>query len=196
MGPDEKEEKAAPKPLRARHDGFTPERQRKFLKALAKSGCIADACRKARISKTTIGRHRDRFPDFDERVDSALAIASVELDMIAWKRAVEGVDETIIREGKVVAIKRKPSDSVLRLLMQGANPKKYGRTGAMPKRTIMMKLRKQAEAEARAKLRVTKEELTAALLNQLAVLKERRQRKAAAEREKGQRPDSAGEQGQ
>jgi hypothetical protein len=140
---------AAPKPHRVRHDGFTPKKQRKFLKALRKCGCLSDAARVAGVSRNTVRRHRDKWPAFDRKVADALATASGELDMIAWKRAVEGVPEIVIRDGKVAWIKIKPSDAILRLLMKGANPKKYGAAGFSRKRLRAWE-RKQIEQEVRA----------------------------------------------
>jgi hypothetical protein len=71
-----------------------------------------------------------KWPAFEAKVQAALGMAGTELETIAWQRAVEGVPEVVIRDGKVAWIKIKPSDAILRLLLQGANPKKYGRTGA------------------------------------------------------------------
>jgi hypothetical protein len=153
-----------PRPHRQRHDGFTPKKQRKFFKALRKCGCLSDAARVAGISRNTVRRHRLKWPAFDRKVTGALAMASGELDMIAWQRAVEGVPEIVIRDGKVAWIKIKPSDAILRLLMQGANPEKYGRTGAMPKAAAARKpLRKVA----------SREEVDAAVLKALAKVERR-----------------------
>jgi len=115
--------------LRPRHDGFTPARQKKFLKTLAETGCVRDACRVAGITSTTAYRWRKGLAGFKERWETALSMASVELEAVAWKRAVEGVEVVTVRNGAVVSTVKKPSDSILRLLMQGANPDKYGRTG-------------------------------------------------------------------
>lgn len=154
---------------RLRHDGFTPARQKKFLKALKKTGCIADACRACGISRNTVRRHRDKWPDFEARVEAALAIASVELDTIAWKRATQGAEEKVYRDGRLVMTRVKPSDAMLRLLMQGADPKKYGRTGQMPKGAVLKKLRKQAEAEARARMRADPRELADKIRELIAI---------------------------
>ena len=129
----------AVKPHRQRHDGFTPKKQRKFFRALRKCGCLSDAARVAGVSRNTVRRHRDKWPAFDRKVEGALAMASVDLDMIAWQRAVEGAPEIVIRDGKVASIRIKPSDSILRLLMQGANPEKYGRIGGFSRRSMEMR---------------------------------------------------------
>ena len=171
--------------IRPRHDGFTPAKQRKFFKALKKCGCIRDACRAAGISKTTVDRWRGKDETFDDKVEAALAIASVELDMIAWKRATEGAEEKVWRDGRLVFTRVKPSDSILRLLMQGANPKKYGRTGQQPRpknKHLLKKLKKQAEREVRAAYSEGNRQALEARLTDLLGMVARRdaQRKLAA----------------
>lgn len=158
---------------RPRHDGFTPARRKVFFKALKKTGCIADACRACGISRNTVRRWRIRRTEFDDQVEAALAISSVELDMIAWQRATEGAQEKVYRDGRLVFTRVKPSDAMLRLLMQGANPKKYGRTGQMPKKAVMKQLKKEARAEVRAELRCSKAELIAAITKHLDVAERR-----------------------
>ena len=57
------------------------------------------------------------------------ARAAVSLEAIAFQRATEGGEEIVIRGGAEVSRKRKPSDALLRMLLQASNPEKYGRTG-------------------------------------------------------------------
>jgi hypothetical protein len=163
--------------IRPRHDGFTPARQRKFFKALKKCGCIRDACRVAGISTTTVDRWRKKDEVFDDKVEAACALASVELDMIAWKRATEGTEEKVYRDGRLVFTRVKQSDAMLRLLMQGANPEKYGRTGPMPKpknKHLLKKLKQQAEREVRAAYAAGNEEAARASLTELIAMLARR----------------------
>jgi hypothetical protein len=137
---------------RYRHDGFTPARKALFLEALGQCGCYADACRVAGVSRKTFYYHRDRWADFRGQCEAAIARATVPLETLAWQRAVEGTPEKIIRGGEVVQIRLKPSDSVLRLLLQASNPKKYGRLsrGGPTRREIESQLRKRVENEVRA----------------------------------------------
>ena len=115
--------------LRQRHDGWTEERQRRFLQALAMTGCVRDACRVAGMSNVAGYRLRKISPEFREAWDRALDHAKVGLKAVAYARAVEGVEEPIIQGGKVVATKRKYSDSLLRMLMQASDPEAFGRIG-------------------------------------------------------------------
>ncbi len=120
--------------LRFRADGFTPERQKIFLKTLRKTGCVADAARKAGVSTTTIDRVRRTFADFAEKCDAARRMAVPSLEAIAYQRATVGAPAKIIRGGKVVEVRIKPSDAMLRLLLGGAAPEKYGRFAGLPAR--------------------------------------------------------------
>jgi hypothetical protein len=67
----------------------------------------------------------------------------------------------------------KPSDSMMRLLLQAANPKKYGRMsrGGATRRQIEKKLRKTIEAETRERMKrelvASDEEVREALIGAL-----------------------------
>ena len=113
--------------LRPRIDGFTPERQKTFLRTLRRTGCVRDGARKAGVSTSTIDRARRNFADFDAKCRAALELALPKLEAIAYRRATVGAPEKVIRKGRVVQIKVKPSDAMLRLLLGGAAPGKYGR---------------------------------------------------------------------
>jgi hypothetical protein len=171
--------------IRPRHDGFTPAKQRKFFKALKKCGCIKDACRVAGISKTTVDRWRKKDEVFDRKVEAALAMASEELDMIAWQRATRGCEEQVYRDGKLVSVRVKPSDAILRLLMQGANPEKYGRTGHMPQpkdKDLLKRLKQQARREVSAAYEAgNKESLVAHAAELIGMVKRRNEKQKLAE---------------
>lgn len=137
-----------------KRDGFTPAKKAKAIEALGKYGNVADAARVAGVSDTTFYRHLNRDPDFARLCDLARAQASQPLETLAWQRATEGAPEKVIRGGEVVQIKVKPSDSLMRLMLQASNPKKYGRLsrGGATRRQIEKALRKRIEAEVRVEV--------------------------------------------
>src|SRR5689334_9510934 len=49
-----------PAPVKPRHDGWTAERQRAFIAALAEQGCVSDACRAVGVSPRSAYRLRRR----------------------------------------------------------------------------------------------------------------------------------------
>lgn len=137
-----------------RRDGFTPAKKAKAVEALGRCGNVTDAARVAGVSDTTFYRHLVKDADFARLCDLARAQAAQPLETLAWQRATEGAPETVIRKGEVVQIKVKPSDSLMRLMLQASNPKKYGRLsrGGPTRRQIERKLRKTIEAEVRAEI--------------------------------------------
>lgn len=178
-----------------RHDGFTPKKRRRFCKTLRKTGCISDAARRAGVSTTTISRWRRRDTRFAKACERALEIAAVDLDALAYDRAVHGCEEQVIRDGKVVEIRKKPSDSIFRLLLMASNRKKYGRMGAVDRKRIERKLRKKIDKEQRRlggqRVPRTADELRASILEKLDAMHARLHGKVAKDG-RGP-PDGAGE---
>lgn len=105
------------KPYRSRHDGWTPDRQSKFIDTLCRTGCVRDACRAVGISSTSAYRIRRRLPEFAESWALALKRARISLEEVAWRRAVEGVDEDVYYAGKIIGTRKKYAHDILRLLI-------------------------------------------------------------------------------
>jgi AcrR family transcriptional regulator len=137
---------------RERHDGFTAARKKAFLEALGKHGTIADACRIAGVSRRTFYYHRDRWADFAAACEGQLARAAGAVETLAWERATVGAEEVTIRGGEVVQVKRKPSDAMLRLLLQASNPRKYGRMAAARRKAIEREVRAKMLGEGRGRM--------------------------------------------
>lgn len=116
--------------MRYRFDGFTPDKRRKFVKTLAKTGCWRDAARVAGISTTTADRWRSKDAAFARLCAAAIDEAASHIDTLAWERGVVGIEEPVWHHGKVVGMRVKRSDGVFRMLLMASNPKKYGRMGA------------------------------------------------------------------
>lgn len=182
-----------PEALRYRHDGFTPEKQRAFLAALEQTGCVDDACRMARVSDTTAYRTREKLPGFAQAWNAALARAAMPVRALAWERATKGAEIKLIRGGKHVESRFKPSDSILRLLMQGSDPEAYGRPfggagGARGKvslaqldATSVKRLRQEAYQEYRQRDYPELQAQTAKTIMKLVAGAKKRQREEAYE---------------
>lgn len=112
------EEPPPERPYRARHDGWTAERQNIFIESLAKTRCVRDASRMAGISWNSAYRHRKRSAAFAERWDLALRRSETTVGEVVWQRAVEGVEEDVWYYGKVVGKRTKYANDLLRLLYQ------------------------------------------------------------------------------
>ena len=111
-----------PVPLRARRDGWTPERQARFLGWLAQTGCVAKAAAKLGMARETAYRLRRRegAESFAHAWDAIMTIRGggevpprkVTLDE-RWFLAMEGGFVVRMRRGRFVAAWRRPSTSAL-----------------------------------------------------------------------------------
>lgn len=159
--------------VRDRIDGLTAEKEAVFLAELERSGCVTDAARVIGISRNSINRHRRFRPAFDAACKAARVKARGPLEAIAWLRAVEGTETTIIRGGKVVEVRRKPSDAMLKTLMAAADPDKYSNR---PRATAeqLEAIRREMADEAVAEDEAAKEAVVKRLVRKLHMLRRRR----------------------
>lgn len=98
-----------------RHDGWTPERQRAFIGALADTGCVRRAARLVNMAQTNCYTLR-RAPGaegFARAWDAALGQGVRLLKDIAFERAIEGTLEPVIAGGKLIGHRRKFNDALL-----------------------------------------------------------------------------------
>ncbi|MDF2603066.1 hypothetical protein [Sphingomonas sp.] len=123
-----------PVPRRYRHDGWTAERQRGFIHALAETGSVKAAAR--RIGKTTEGAyHMRRQPGADSFCaawEAALASGVQRLTDIAMERAVEGVPIPVFHKGEQVGERRWYNDRLLMFLLKHHLPDRYGTPALAP----------------------------------------------------------------
>lgn len=138
----------APRP---RHDAFSEARKCAFLQALVKTGCLTDAARAIGASVRTIYRHQELDPRFLANSLTALRMSATPVELTAWQRAVEGVEQEFACGGQV-HVRRRYDGSLLRLLLQGSNPKKYGPRPGFTRKRMLKHERKQIEREIRAKI--------------------------------------------
>jgi len=143
-----------PTRLHQRRDGWTAERQRLFLTALAETGNVAAAARAAGISARSAFRLRThpQGEAFARAWDAALMTAAGGLLSMAFQRAIEGAPRQLMRDGRVVAEQREPSDRMLMFLLRHLNPDLFGHDGPAPRRLAAMGTLKQEYAGAVALL--------------------------------------------
>lgn len=117
-----------PAPRRARHDGWTAERQRVFIRVLAETGSVTDAARLASVSPRSAYRLR-AHPDakaFAAAWDWALKSAIGNLTAVAFERAIHGAPREKWKNGELVHETRTPSDRMLMFLLKQFDRKNYG----------------------------------------------------------------------
>jgi hypothetical protein len=118
-----------PVPVRPRRDGWTAARQRIFIQELAATGSARRAARRAGMSERSAHRLALR-PDAGSLClawDAALQIAARRGASILFEYALEGVVETVWRDGEVVYRRRRPSEKALFFLLSRLDPLRFGR---------------------------------------------------------------------
>ena len=117
-----------PVPVRARADGWTVERQGRFIGYLAETGCVAEAARRVGMSRMAAWRLRRRrgAESLAEAWDAELAMRTgsdetlpqrkvTRIELVAM--AIDGPIRVRMRRGKFTWAWREPSDSAaIRLL--------------------------------------------------------------------------------
>ncbi len=124
----------APVPRRtARHDGWTPERQRAFVAALADTGSVSRAA--AQVNMASEGAYQLRrqpgAEGFRAAWSAALDFGVARLKDIALERAVEGALVPVLTGGRLIGYRRVFNDRLLMFCLRH-----YGEDPAGKRTTI------------------------------------------------------------
>ena len=125
-------------PSRKRLAGWSAERQKLFLIALAETGSVHLAADAARLSARSAYLLRVRSLAFAKAWAVAEQLAVGRLASMAFDRAINGRVEQVYREGQLVAERRVPNDKMLMWLLARLDPKLFalpGSNAATPTRT-------------------------------------------------------------
>lgn len=116
-----------------RKDGWSPDKQRAFIEALADSGSVATAALTVGMSESSAYRLR-RAPGaeaFDRAWGAAIDAASKKLLDAAFERALVGTDEPVFdRDGNRVGRRLRQSDRLLMFLLRAYGPDCFRDTAA------------------------------------------------------------------
>ena len=96
---------------RNRLAGWSADRQRLFLAALAETGSVHLASGEARLTARSAYRLRTRSPAFATAWDAALQLAVGRLSAVAFDRALNGRIEQVYRDDELIAERRVPRQS-------------------------------------------------------------------------------------
>ena len=110
---------------RNRLAGWSADRQRMFLSALAETGSVHLAANAARLSARSAYLLRVRSPAFAKAWSVAEQLAVGRLAPLAFDRAINGRVEQVYREGELIAERRVPSDRMLMWLLARLDPKRF-----------------------------------------------------------------------
>lgn len=120
----------APLPIprrRQRHDGLTPERQLAFVEALAASGCVAEACAAAGVSRSAVyaWRVRPEAQAFRVAWDAALDLAIRALTDACYARAIQGEPIPHYFQGEQIGEHRRYDNRLAMFLLRYRDPLRY-----------------------------------------------------------------------
>ena len=110
---------------RKRMTGWSAERQRVFLSALAETGSVHLASSTARLSARSAYRLRARSVGFAAAWDTAEQLAVGRLAALAFDRAINGRLEQVWHDGGLVTEKRVPSEKLLMWLLARLDPRRF-----------------------------------------------------------------------
>ena len=96
-----------------------------FLKVLCVRGNVTLAAKAANIQRVTAYAARARDSDFARKWDEALEEYADLLELRAHNLAVDGLDEPVYHQGKVVGHVKRYSVPMLQFLMKAARPDVY-----------------------------------------------------------------------
>jgi hypothetical protein len=120
-----------PAPDAEQNDGRTTDRtwkrgwEAKFLAALATTGTVCSAAKKAKISRSTVYEARDSDPLFARAWDDAVEENTQILEAEAIRRASAGYVKPVYQRGELVGKVREYSDTLLIFLLKSRRPQVY-----------------------------------------------------------------------
>jgi hypothetical protein len=130
-----------------RHDGWTPERQRAFIGALADTGCVSRAARMVNVAQTNAYslRRAEGAEEFRRAWDAALDCGLQQMKDIAFERAIEGELIPVFANGRHMGFRRKRNDALLMFCLRH-----YGKdtTASGPRSTTFLRGRAPRRAAA------------------------------------------------
>jgi hypothetical protein len=103
-----------------RHDGWTPERQRAFIEALADTGCVDRAARMVNIAQQNCYALR-RAPgaeEFRRAWDAALDFRARPRKDAAFERAMKGELVPVFSGGRLMGFRRRKNDALLMFILR------------------------------------------------------------------------------
>lgn len=128
------------------HNGWTPERQQRFLDHLADVGSVAAAARAVGMTRQSAYwvRRQSWATDFATRWDTALAGAGGWIEQLVMDRIVDGEEEVIEREGCIVEVRRRPCDVRLLLFHLKRLEDRRSARAALEQAVVLRRLDRQA----------------------------------------------------
>jgi len=115
----------------SRHDGWTEERQRGFIAALADTGSVKAAAH--RVNMTPEGayllRRHPQGASFRKAWEAALALGVQQLEDVALERALHGTEVPVYSYGKLIGSRIVHNDRLLMFMLRNRAPTRFSADG-------------------------------------------------------------------
>lgn len=162
-----------PVPRKYRYDGWTPERQRAFIAALAETGSVRAAAK--RINMSAEGayylRRQPGAEEFRTAWEAALDHGVQNLADIAIERAIDGVPVPVFYRGEVCGEKRWYNDRLLMFILKHHMPGRYGARPLPPGTRHVETLKREWEAERKAEEDAHKKQAIESIVSKIGKLR-------------------------
>lgn len=118
-----------PVAARARHDGWTLERQTDFIDALAECACVDAACKRVGKAPSSAYALRRRVDAQSFRIawDAALDHGVRRLGDAAFSRALNGVARPVFYKGEQIGERRYFDERLTQFMLRHRDPTRFGR---------------------------------------------------------------------
>lgn len=118
-----------PVPVQYRHHGWSAERQVLFIRTLAETGTVADACREVGMSERSAYKLRDRMDavSFRNAWDHASDFAVRRLADVKLSHAINGVAVPVFYQGQQVGERRVFNDQLAMFILRTRGRERYGK---------------------------------------------------------------------
>ena len=167
-----------------RHDGWTEQRQRAFIEALADTGSVEAACRAVNMSQPGAYelRRQPGAESFRQAWEAALQLGVQRIEDVAMERALNGVEVPVYSYGKLVGSRRTYNDRLLMFMLRNRAPERFtegkakglGAIGKMELERLKKQWRKEWEDEKKREASYEHEdEVLASIDRKLGKMRER-----------------------
>jgi hypothetical protein len=114
-----------------RHNGWTPQRQRLFVEALADTGSVKSAARSVGLTPESAYylRRQPGAEEFRKAWEAALDIGMQRIEDVAMDRALNGVEQPVFAYGEFVGTRRVYNDQLLMFMLRARAPERFATGG-------------------------------------------------------------------
>ncbi|WP_209347822.1 hypothetical protein [Pontixanthobacter sp. CEM42] len=114
-----------------RHDGWTEQRQRDFIEALADTGSVHAACKAVNMSQPGAYqlRRQPGAETFRAAWQAALDLGVQVVEDVAMERALHGIEVPVISHGKRYGSRRIYNDRLLMFILRNRAPERFAEGG-------------------------------------------------------------------